>query len=47
VAVGAGVALGYTWQWRWGRVVVLAFLAFSVVSTLLVWYGRITRAYHF
>ncbi len=47
VAVGAGVALGYLWRWRWGRAVALLLLAFSIVSTLLVWYGRITRAYHF
>jgi len=46
VAVGAGVALGYLWQWRWGRGVALALLVFSVASTLLVWYGRVTRAYH-
>lgn len=47
VAVGAGVALGYGWRWRWGRVVAVALLAFSVATTLLIWYGRITRAYHF
>ncbi|MHB8648476.1 MAG: hypothetical protein ACYDAR_22060, partial [Thermomicrobiales bacterium] len=46
MAVGAGVALGYLWQWRWGRGIALALLVFSAVSTLLVWYGRITRAYH-
>ncbi len=46
VAVGAGVALGYGWQWRWGRVIALMLLAFSTGATLLIWYGRITRAYH-
>jgi hypothetical protein len=47
VTIGAGMALGYLWRWRWGRAVALLLLAFSVASTLLVWYGRITRAYHF
>jgi len=46
VAVGAGVALGFVWRWRWGRAVAIVLLVLSVVSTLLVWYGRITRAYH-
>jgi hypothetical protein len=46
VAVGAGVALGYGWQWRWGRVMTILLLAFSAGATLLIWYGRITRAYH-
>ncbi len=46
VAVGSGVALGFLWQWRWGKGVAMALLAVSIVSTLLVWYGRITRAYH-
>ncbi len=46
VAVGAGVALGYGWRWRWERAVVVMLLMFSAVSTALVWYGRITRAYH-
>lgn len=46
VAAGAGVALGYLWQWRWGRGIAIVLLVFSIASTLLVWYGRITRAYH-
>ncbi|MGI8854987.1 MAG: hypothetical protein ACR2JW_04490 [Thermomicrobiales bacterium] len=46
VAVGAGVVLGYGWQWRWGRVMAIVLLAFSTGATLLIWYGRITRAYH-
>jgi hypothetical protein len=47
VAVGAGVVIGYGWRWSWGRALALLLLGFSVVSTLLVWYGRITLAYHF
>ncbi|MDQ2785381.1 MAG: hypothetical protein M3Y58_10315 [Chloroflexota bacterium] len=46
VAVGAGVALGSLWQWRWGRGIAIVLLVFSIAATLLVWYGRITRAYH-
>ena len=46
VAVGAGVALGSLWQWRWGRGVAIVLLVVSIATTLLVWYGRITRAYH-
>ncbi|MCA1666978.1 MAG: hypothetical protein LC793_06175, partial [Thermomicrobia bacterium] len=46
VAVGAGVALGALWRWRWGKGAAIALLAFSVAATLLVWYARITRAYH-
>jgi hypothetical protein len=46
VAVGAGVALGALWQWRWGRGIAIVLLVFAIASTLLVWYGRITRAYH-
>lgn len=46
VAVGAGVALGYGWRWRWGKVMAVSLLMLSVGTTLLVWYGRITRAYH-
>jgi len=46
VAVGAGVALGSLWQWRWGRGIAIVLLIFSIAATLLVWYGRITRAYH-
>jgi len=46
VAVGAGVALGFLWRWRWGRGIAVVLVIVSVVSTLLVWYGRITRAYH-
>ena len=46
VAVGAGVALGYGWRWRWGRVMTILLLAFSAGATLLIWYGRITQAYH-
>lgn len=46
VAVGAGVALAYLWRWRWGRGIAIVLLVFSVAATLLVWYGRITRAYH-
>ncbi len=46
VAVGVGVALGYLWQWRWGKGVAIVLVIFTIASTLLVWYGRITRAYH-
>jgi hypothetical protein len=46
VAAGAGIALGYGWRWRWGKVMTILLLAFSAGATLLVWYGRITRAYH-
>jgi len=46
VAVGAGVALGSLWQWRWGRGIAIVLLIVSIAATLLVWYGRITRAYH-
>jgi len=46
VAVGAGVALGALWQSRWGRGIAIVLLVVSIAATLLVWYGRITRAYH-
>ncbi|MGI8689252.1 MAG: hypothetical protein ACR2M3_11795 [Thermomicrobiales bacterium] len=46
VAVGAGVAIGYLWQWRWGRGIAIVLFVFGITATLLVWYGRITRAYH-
>lgn len=46
VAVGAGIALGALWRWRWGRGMAIVLVIFSIAATLLVWYGRITRAYH-
>jgi len=46
VSVGVGVTLAYGWQWRVGRVAVLALLALTAFATLVVWYGRITRTYH-
>jgi len=46
VAVGASVALAHSWRWPWGRVAVIALLAFTGLATLFMWYGRITRTYH-
>lgn len=46
VAVGAGTALASGWRWPWGRVAVIALLAFTALATLFMWYGRITRTYH-
>jgi len=46
VSLGAGVALGWlTRHGRWGVCVAVALLAFSAVTTLLMWYDRIVFAF--
>jgi hypothetical protein len=46
VALGSGVALAWlVRRWRWGWIAAALLLAFSAVSTLLMWYDRIVYAF--
>jgi hypothetical protein len=46
VAFGSGVALAWlVRRARWGWYIAAALLAFSAVSTLLMWYDRIVYAF--
>jgi hypothetical protein len=46
VALGSGVALAWlVRRWRWGWIAATLLLAFSAVTTLLMWYDRIVYAF--